>query len=168
MSTLALLLILFGVKVGGVEFAPKDLIFAAAEPRSRATADGELGDQCKWTFLAETRVAKREDDHACVHYYYKTYVELVQSCPSPNEKTVVRSAERITSPGGLQCPDASGKIASPQLEAKVLSTGTTADGKHQDIVAQPDGTRITLLYDGASVTCSIGFPDGSADFLKQP
>ena len=161
-------MLLYGVKVGGVEFAPKDLIFAAAEPRSRATADGPLANQCTWTFLAETRIAKREDDRACVRYYYKTYVELVQTCPSPNEKTVVRSAERITSPGGLQCPDASGRIAAPQLEAKVLSTGTTADGKHQDILAQPDGTRITLLYDDTSVSCSIAFPDGSGDALKQP
>lgn len=156
-----------GIKVGGVEFAPKDLIFAAAEPKSRATADGPLPNECKWAFVAETRVARREEEHGCIRYYYKTTVTLEHSCPSPNEKSVSRSAERITSPG-TSCPDASGRIPPPQTESKVLSTGTTADGKHQDIAQQPDGTRITLTYDNAGATCTAVFPDGSADTLKVP
>ena len=165
--TIFALLLLLGIKVGGVEFVPKDLIFAAPELKSRATADGPLPNQCKWTFTAETRIARVQDDKGCVRYYYKTGVGLEQSCPAPNEKTEAHSTERITSPG-LFCPDGSGKIQPPQTEAKVLSTGTTSDGKHQDILQQPDGTRITLIYDDNGATCSIGFPDGSGDSLKVP
>jgi len=165
-TTLALLL-LFGIKVAGVEFAPKDLIFAAPEPKSRATAEGSLPNECKWSFVAETRVARVQDDKGCVRYFYKTTVELEQSCPAPNEKTVQHAAERITSPGTL-CPDASGKVPPPQIDAKVLSTGTTSDGKHQDILQHPDGTRVTLIYDDMGATCAIAFPDGSGDALKVP
>jgi hypothetical protein len=163
----AALLILLGIKVAGVEFVPKDLIFAAAESKSRATADGPLPNECKWTYVSETRIAKREDDKGCVRYYYKTTVELDQSCPAPNDKQPSHSAERITSTAA-QCADSSGKFPPPQTEAKVLSSGTTADGKHQDIVLQPDGTRVTLLYDDTVVYVTAVFPDGTADALKQP
>jgi hypothetical protein len=163
------LLVFFGVKVGGVDFVPKDLIFAAPDARSRATSDGPLPNECKWNFVAETRVARREEpqgrEKECVRYYYKTTVTLMQSCPSQTD--VSRSAERITSAGPF-CPDASGKIAPPNVEARVLSSGTTAEGKHQDIVTQPDGTRITLLSDAASVVTVVVYPDGTADTLKLP
>lgn len=158
---------LLGIKVAGVEFLPRDLVFAAPEPKSRATADGPLPNECGWSFVSETRVAKREDDKGCVRYYYKTTVTLQQSCPAPEEKKVTRSAERITSPG-LSCPDGSGHVPPPASDARVLSTGTTADGRHQDILVQPDGTRITVSYDATGATCAIGFPDGSGDTLKVP
>lgn len=50
----------------------------------------------------------------------------------------------------------------------MLSSGTTAERKHQEIVLQPDGTRITLVYEHASVIAAIGYPDGSGDTLKLP
>ncbi|MEK6372584.1 MAG: hypothetical protein AABO58_07790 [Acidobacteriota bacterium] len=50
----------------------------------------------------------------------------------------------------------------------VKVAGETRIGKHQEIVLQPDGTRITLIYDEASVIAGIGYPDGSADTLKLP
>ena len=161
------MLILLGIKVAGVEFVPKDLIFAAPEPKSRASADGPLPNECKWGYVSETRIGRREDDKGCVRYYYKTIVTLTQNCPAPNDKQPSHSAERITSTPA-QCPDSSGKLPPPQTEAKVLSSGTTADGKHQDIVLQPDGTRITLLYDDTVVYVTVVFPDGTADSLKQP
>jgi hypothetical protein len=162
-------LLLAGIKVAGVEFVPKDLIFAAAEPKSRATADGDLPNECKWSFTSETRIAKQIDNQNCVRYYYKTTVLLEQTCPAPNDKvtTVTRSSERITSTGPF-CPDSSGKVVPPQNEARVLSSGTTAEGKHQDIVQQPDGTRITLLYDSDGVLVLAVYPDGTADTLKLP
>jgi len=160
-----------GVKVAGVEFVPKDLIFASPEAKSRATADGALPNECKWAFTSETRIAKREDSQGqgCVRYYYKTTVILEQTCPAPNDKVtmVTRSSERITS-AGPYCPDSSGKVAPPPTEARVLSSGTTAEGKHQDILTQPDGTRITLLYDDAGVLAVVVYPDGTADTLKVP
>ena len=159
-----LLVLLLGIRVAGVEFAPKDLIFAAPEPRSRAVADGSLSDGCKWTFIAETRVAKRDDEKSCVRYFYKTTVMLEQSCPAPSEKKVTRLAERVTA-SSSQCPDSSGKQQPPQIDAKVLSSGITAEGKHQDIVVQPDGTRITLTYDENGANCVVNFADGSTDVL---
>ena len=166
---LLLVLLLDGVKVAGVDFVPKDLIFAAAEPKSRATADGQLPNACKWTFTSETRIAKRDDQQGCVRYYYKTTVTLIQTCSASNDKvsTVTHASDRITSIGPV-CPDASGKIPPPQTEAHVLSSGTTAEAKHQDIVTQPDGTRITLLYDDAGVLVVALYPDGTADTLKLP
>jgi hypothetical protein len=158
-----------GVKVAGVEFVPKDLIFAAAEAKSHATADGSLPNECKWNFSSETRIAKREESQSCVRYYFKTTVTLEQSCPAPNDKitTISRSSERITATGP-HCPDSSGKVAPAPTEAKVLSSGTNAEGKHQDILTQPDGSRITLLYDNAGVSTVVVYPDGTADALRLP
>jgi hypothetical protein len=167
------LVLLLGIKVAGVDFVPKDLIFAAADAKSRATAEGPLPNECKWNFVAETRIARREEpqgrDKDCVRYYYKTTVTLTQACPAENGKTteVTKLSERITSAGPF-CADGSGKIAPPNIEARVLSSGTTAEAKHQDIVTQPDGTRITLLYDDAGVLAVVVYPDGTADTLKVP
>lgn len=163
---------LAGIKIAGADFVPKDLIFAAPEARSRATAEGPRPNECKWNFLSETRIAKREDaaqGKECIRYYYKTTVTLEQTCPSPNDKstTISRLSERITSAGPF-CPDASGKIAPPHTEARVLSSGTTAEGKHQDVLTQPDGTRITLLYDSEKVQAVAVYPDGTADTLTLP
>jgi hypothetical protein len=161
--------LLGGVKVAGVDFVPKDLIFAAPEARSRATAEGPRPNECKWSFTSETRIGKREDAKDCVRYYYKTTVTLEQTCPAPNDKStdVVRKSERITSTGPF-CPDASGRVAPPQTEARVISSGTTTDGKHQEIVLQPDGTRITLLYDAEKTQAMAVYPDGTADSLALP
>ena len=155
-----------GVKVNGTEFVPKDLIFAAAEPRSRAMAEGPLPNECSWTFTSETRVGRREDDKGCVRYYYQTTVRLAQTCPEP-AKPQEHSSERITAAGPF-CPDGSGKVAPPNLDARVLSSGTTSDGKQQDIVQQPDGTRIVIVSDASSVVVTVVYPDGSGDGLKLP
>ena len=164
-----LFVLLLGVKVAGVDFVPKDLIFAVAEPKSHATADGMLPNECKWSFSSETRIAKREEPQGCARYYYKTTVSLTQTCSAASDKvsTATRSCDRITAAGPF-CPDAAGKVAPPQTEAKVLSSGTTAEGKHQDILSQPDGTRITLVYDDTGVIVVAIYPDGTADTLKLP
>lgn len=164
----AMTILLASVKIAGVEFVPKDLTFAAAEPRSRATADGSLPNECKWNFTSETRIGKREDGQGCVRYYYKTSVVLAHSCPAPNDKNpVIHTSDRITADGPY-CPDSGGKIAPPRTEAKALSSGRTAEGKQQDIVLQPDGTRITLVYDETGAMTVIVYPDGTADTLKLP
>ena len=156
-----------GVKVAGVEFVPKDLIFAAVEPKSRATAEGPLPQECKWDFVSETRIGKQEDGQGCVRYFYKTTVALSQNCPAPHEKPVNVTSDRITSQGPF-CPDRGGKVQPPNVESHALSSGTNAEGKHQETVLQPDGTRITLIWDAAGVIAAIGYPDGSGDTLKLP
>lgn len=156
-----------GVKIAGVEFVPKDLIFAAVEPKSRATADGPLLAQCKWEFASETRIGKQEDGQGCVRYFYKTTVSVSQRCPAPLEKPKHITSERITSQGPF-CPDRAGKVQPPNVESRALSSGRNAEGKHQEIVLQPDGTRITLIYDDSSVIAGIVYPDGSGDILKLP
>ncbi len=156
-----------GVKIAGVEFVPKDLIFAAVEPKSRATAEGPLPAECKWEFVSETRIGKQDDGQGCVRYFYKTTVSVSQSCPAPPEKGKHVTSERITSQGPF-CPDRAGKVQQPNVESRALSSGRNAEGKHQEIVLQPDGTRITLIYDDAGVIASIIYPDGSGDTLKLP
>ena len=155
-----------GVKVNGTEFVPKDLIFSAADPRSRATAEGPLPNECSWNFTSETKIGRREDDKGCVRYFYQTVVRLAQNCPEP-AKPQEHSSERVTATGPF-CPDSSGKVQQPNADAHVLSSGTTSDGKHQDIVQQPDGTRIVIVSDDASVVVTVVYPDGSGDGLKVP
>src|SRR6266704_2572231 len=101
---LLLIPLLFVVKVAGVEFVPKDVIFAAVESKSRATADGPLPNECKWEFVSETRIGKQEDGQGCVRYFYKTTVTLAQTCPAPNDKPAGVGSERITAQGPF-CPD---------------------------------------------------------------
>ena len=156
-----------GVKVADAEFVPKDLIFASAESKSRASAEGSLPNECTWSFLAQTRIGTREDSQRCVRFYFKTTVTLVQSCPAKEKPPVLRMAERITATP-TRCPDAKGPVAPPATEATVISSGTTVDGRHQEIVRQPDGTRITLSYDEDAVAITVGFPDGTTDVLKLP
>lgn len=156
-----------GVKVAGVEFVPKDLIFAAAEPKSRATAEGSLPNDCKWEFATETRIGRREDAQRCVRFYYKTFVTLVQVCTAKETPPFRRFSERITATDN-RCPDTAGRVNTPNTETRALSSGTTVDGKQQDIVLQPDGTRVTLSYDPAGVTAVAVFPDGTADVLVLP
>ncbi|HLJ77150.1 MAG TPA: hypothetical protein VKT75_07040 [Acidobacteriaceae bacterium] len=93
---------------------------------------------------------------------------LQQTCSAPHEgANVVRSSERITSDGPY-CPDTTGKVTPPKSDTHVISSGTTADGKHQDILTQPDGTRITLLYDEKGVVVTVVYGDGTSDLLKLP
>lgn len=175
-SFAATLLLLFalrtvaGVKVAGVEFVPKDLVFADVDPRNQATAEGTLANECKWNFTSATQIGRLEEGQGlrCVLYYYKTTVILQQTCSAPHQAAnVVRSSERITSDGPY-CPDTTGKLAAPKSDTHVISSGTTADGKHQDILTQPDGTRITLLYDDKGVLVTAVYSDGTSDLLKLP
>src|SRR5512140_2222605 len=101
-----------GVKIAGVEFVPKDLIFAAPEAKSRASAEGPLADECKWSFTSETRIGRREELQTCIRFYYKTTVTLTQSCPPPKEEGVVRSSDRITTIDP-RCPEANGHLTVP-------------------------------------------------------
>lgn len=156
-----------GVKVGGSEFVPKDLIFASADSTSQASAEGSLPDECSWTFLTETRIGRRENAQRCVRFYFKTSVTLAQSCPAKETPPVRRYAERITATDE-RCPDGSGRLNAPGVETKVLSSGTTVDGRRQEILRQADGTRVTLSYDDKSVVATATFPDGTTDVLKVP
>ena len=159
-----------GVKVAGVDFVPKDLVFAAAEPKSQATAEGPLPNGCKWNFTSETRIGRVEEGQGlrCIRYYYKTTITLQQSCSAPNDQTnIIRKSERITSEGPF-CPDSSGKVAAPKTDTHVISSGTTAEEKQQDILTQPDCTRITMLYDDKGVVVTAVYTDGTGDVLKLP
>ncbi len=167
MRAVVAFLLFMGVKIAGVEFVPKDLIFAAPEARSRATGEGPLPDQCKWDFTAETRIGRREDAQGCIRFYYKTTVSLVHVCPSKEVAAVRRVAERITATD-TRCPDANGRVTPPAVDSRAVSSGTTVDGRTQEIISQPDGTRITLSYDAASATVTAAFPDGTADGLRVP
>jgi hypothetical protein len=161
------LLVLLAVKIAGVEFVPKDLVFASAEPKSRATAEGALPGECKWDFATETRIGRREDPQGCVRFYYKTTVTLVLTCLAKDLQPVRRVAERITTTNN-RCPDAAGRVATAAVEARALSSGTTVDGRSQEIIVQPDGSRITLSYDDTGVFVTSAFPDGTSDVLKVP
>ena len=67
----------------------------------------------------------------------------------------------------VRCPDSGGgKITAPPTDAKALSSGTSSDGKHQDVVLFPDGTRVVLIYDAEGASAVVAFPDGSGDLLK--
>ncbi len=156
-----------GVKIAGAEFVPKDLIFAAPEARSRAAAEGPLPEECRWEFVSETRIGRREDAQGCIRFYYKTTVSLVYVCPAKHPTSTRRVAERVTATD-LRCPDANGRVTPPAAESRAISSGTTVDGRTQEIVAQPDGTRITLSYDANAVIVTAAFPDGTADVLKAP
>jgi hypothetical protein len=161
------LFLLLAVKIAGAEFVPKDLVFAAAESRSRATAEGPMPGECKWDFVSETRIGRREDEKECVRFYYKTSVSLVLSCMTAGSRPERRFAERITATEA-RCPDASGRINPPAVEARAISSGTTVDGRSQEIVVLPDGTRAILSYDAAGVVVTAVFPDGTVDTLKFP
>lgn len=162
-----LAVVFLSVKIGGSEFVPKELIFAAPDPRSMATADGKLPDECKWEYQSETRVARRDDEKNCVRYYYKTTIRLTQVCARATEQAKTVSSERITSTGP-HCPDSHGRVPPPKLEARALSSGKTSDGRRQEIVLQPDGTRIVITYTEAVVSVGVTYPDGSADALSLP
>lgn len=150
------------IKVGNVEFVPSDLIFADAESKSHVTADGPLPGECKWSFVAETRLAKHQESQDCIRYYFRTIVTLSQECPRPNEQHVRKSCERITATD-VKCRETG---TPPSTDARVLSSGTTGEEKHQDVVQMADGTRITLVYDQDTATASVGFADGTGDVLK--
>lgn len=167
MRVVVSLLLLLAVKIAGVEFVPKDLVFASPEAKSRATADGPLPGECKWDFVAETRIGRREDTQGCIRFYYKTTVSLVHVCPSREAAAVRRVAERITATD-TRCPDANGRVTPPAVDSRAVSSGTTVDGRSQEIISQPDGTRITLSYDAASATVTAAFPDGTTDGLRVP
>jgi hypothetical protein len=161
------LIVLLAVKIAGVEFVPKDLVFAAPEARSRATAEGPLPEECKWDFATETRIGRREDEKGCVRFYYKTTVSLILTCLAKDVRPVRRVAERITATD-TRCPDPSGRVSPPNTDARALSSGTTVDGRSQEIISLPDGTRITLSHDQTGAVVTSVFPDGTVDVLKVP
>ena len=155
------------MKVAGAEFVPKDLIFASPDSASQATSEGPLPDECTWSFIAETRIGEREDSRRCLRFYYKTTVTLVQSCPASEEPAARRAAERITATNN-RCPDKQGRVTRPEEGTTIISSGTTVEGKTQEILRQPDGTRVTLTYDEKGVTIVVAFPDGTRDVLQLP
>ena len=156
------------IKVGGSEFVPKDVVFSAADARNRATGEGPLPDRCKWELASETSIGLKSDEKNCVHYFYRTRVTLSTTCPPPPTQSVeAKTTERITKQGPF-CPDTGGKVTPPAMDARAVSTGQTPERRQQDILAQPDGTRLTIAADAASVQVAVVYPDGTADLLKLP
>lgn len=148
------------VTVGGTALVPKELLFSVGDERSRATGTGPLPGDCKWTFAAETAIAQSPQEE-CTAYFYRTAVTLTRSCPDPKRPQSARSDR--TSLAGRSCPS---KSYEPATAARILSSGTNSDGKHQEIVLMPDGTRITIAYSPQDAQVNLRYPDGSADVLK--
>lgn len=160
----ALILLLLQVKVAGVEFLPKNVIFPSPDERSRSTAEGALSAGCKWALRTETRVGQNNDARECVIYFYRTTVSLSKRCGERTDEAapLAQSATERTMIAGQSCP---GSTFTPRFEAKILSVGTNSDGRRQEIVLQPDGTRVVILTEFSAVTVNVSFPDGTADTL---
>jgi hypothetical protein len=152
------------VKVGGREFIPKGLIFPDADPKSRVAGEGELSDGCRWVLVAETRVADQRAEDDCRRYYYRTHVVLQKKCAPPAEPEEAHS-ERVTTTGP-HCPDNSGSVADPKIDSRAISAGLTPDGRFQDIIQQPDGTRLTITHDDSGARVALRYPDGTTDALQ--
>ena len=148
------------VTVGGATLIPKELLFSVLDDRSRASGEGVLPGECKWTFLAETATAQSPQEE-CTAYFYRTTVTLARSCPHPKRPQSERSDRTVLA--GRSCPS---KSFEPQTAAKILSTGTNSDGKRQEIVVMPDGTRITIAWSPQDTRVHLRYPDGSADVLE--
>jgi hypothetical protein len=112
--------------------------------------------------MAETAVGQHPQEK-CSAFYYRTSVVLSKICPDPLAPSTQRT-ERIVL-AGIGCPDSP---FTPRTEARILSMGTNADGKGQEVLLQPDGTRITLLSGPEAVHVTVGFPDGTGDGFKTP
>ena len=162
------LLLLAQMKVGGVEFLPKNTIFASADERSIAMGSGTLPDGCRWELSVVTSVGQAMQQQPsvapvddCVAFYYRTVATLTRACPDPMRPEST-SSERTTF-GGRDCPGADYR---PNAESRILSTGRNADGRRQEIVLQPDGTRVTVQTTPPGVDIILAYPDGSQDVLK--
>ncbi|MGH9456702.1 MAG: hypothetical protein ACRD2J_03570, partial [Thermoanaerobaculia bacterium] len=127
------------MRVGGSEFLAKDLVFTVLDDASRATGSGKLADGCAWTLALETAIAQRPHEE-CVSYYYRTTVTLSKACPEPKEPSTQRSERTVLA--GMSCPK---KEFTPETEGKILSLGTNANGSRQEVLVQPDGTRVTVV-----------------------
>jgi hypothetical protein len=155
------------VKVAGVEFLPKNVIFLSSDERSRATAEGSLSAGCNWSLRTETRIGQTNDPKDCIVYYYRTTVALTKKCGQTGREeavpTAMTSSER-TMLAGRSCP---GSVFTPATDARILSVGTNADGRRQEIVVQPDNTRVVILTERAAVTVTVVYPDGTVDTMVQ-
>lgn len=154
------------VKVAGDSFFPGDLIFGEADPKSVATGEGSLPDECKWELRTSTRVAREDVDRTCRRYFYKTGVVLTRKCPAPQKPKVV-SSERITTTGP-HCAEEERKLPPPKVESRAISSGMVPDGRRQEIVEQPDGTRVVIRSDATGVEVRVSYPDRTTDVLKIP
>lgn len=158
------------IKVGGETFVPKGLIFSESPPEGRVTGQAALSDGCEWVLESETRLAskrveKERPEEDCLQHFYKTRVVLAKRCPAP-AKPLESSSERITA-RSPECPDAGAAAPSPSSAVRAISSGTTPDGRSQEIVIHPDGTRLTIQWDDQSVSVQIRYPDGSTDRMSQ-
>jgi hypothetical protein len=151
------------VRVGGREFIPKDLIFADADPKSRVSGESDLADGCKWILSVDTRAAAQHLEDDCRRYYYRTRVTLEKECPPPAEKEQSTS-ERVTYTGP-HCRNAAGELPPPRVESRAISSGRTPDGRNQEIIQQPDGTRLTFTHDRSGAQIAIRYPDTTTDLL---
>ncbi|HEY0787433.1 MAG TPA: hypothetical protein VGE86_02230 [Thermoanaerobaculia bacterium] len=150
------------LRVGTSQFLPKNLVFSVVDDASRAVGEGKLADGCRWVLQSETAIGQHPQGK-CSAFYYRTSVLLTKQCPDPLAPSTQRSERIILA--GTGCPDAP---FTPKTEARIISMGTNADGKLQEVLLQPDGTRITLLSGADGVRVTIAFPDGTGDGFKTP
>ena len=150
------------LRVGTSEFLPEDLVFSVVDEASRAAGEGKLADGCRWVLRTETAIGQHPLGK-CSAYYYRTSVLLTKICSEPAPSATQRT-ERIVL-AGMSCPNVPFTL---KTEARILSMGTNADGKLQEVLLQPDGTRITLLSGPESVHVTVAFSDGTSDGFKTP
>jgi hypothetical protein len=150
------------LRVGQSEFLPEDLVFSVVDDASRAVGEGKLADGCRWVLRTETAVGQHPLGK-CSAFYYRTSIALTKICSEPATSSTQRS-ERIVL-AGMSCPNTP---FTPKTEARILGMGTNADGNLQEVLLQPDGTRITLLSGPESVHVTVAFSDGTRDGFKTP
>ena len=162
----AIVAILAGIKVGGEPFVPRNVIFSKPAESSTVTGEGALDADCGWEVLITTEIGESVDALECVRYYYRTAIVLTKRCVADEKPVRIRSM-RIT-PSARFCPDAKGKVPSARIETKPISSGLTPAGKQQEIIEQPDGTKLTILSDATSVSVRVVYTDGTTDVLGHP
>lgn len=154
------------VKVGGEPIFPSELVFIDADPKSQAHGEGTLANGCKWEVDTITRFAAHHSVSSCVRYFYRTTITLTKKCPAPNRPLSVTS-ERITATGP-HCAGDDGEIPSPRIEARSISSGRTPGERSQNIVEQPDGSRVIISWSDDTVDVRVTYPDRTTDILKLP
>lgn len=165
-AALVVSILLAGIKIGGDSFVPRNVIFGRPTEASTVSGEGTLGKECGWETLITTELGESVDARGCVRYYYRTSATLTRKCASAEKPDTIKSM-RIT-PTPRFCPDGKTKVPAPKTESRPISSGLTPAGKQQEIIEQPDGTKLTILSDETSVTVRVIYTDGTTDSLTFP
>ena len=154
------------IKIAGETMFPSELVFMDPDPRSQAHAEGTLGDGCEWELDTVTRTAPHHTAHGCVEYFYKTTVTMTRKCAAPRRPQQVVS-ERMTKSGRM-CATENRPLPEPKSVTLAVSSGRIPDGRFQDIVEQPDGSRVTINWSPSTVDVRVVYPDKTIDILQLP